>query len=81
MRLKPIIQEKAKENLSISGGDRKSENAKSGSQISAKAIDTRVEIAKLAGVSHDTIDKTEKILTKGTPEQMERARKGGMRYD
>jgi DNA-binding XRE family transcriptional regulator len=69
LRLKPIIQEKAKENQIQSGG--------AVPQKSAKPIETRIEIAKLAGVSHDTIDKTEKILEKGTTDQIQRAREGG----
>jgi DNA-binding XRE family transcriptional regulator len=33
-----------------------------------KPIDTRQELAKVAGVSHDTIAKVEKIQAKATPE-------------
>jgi len=55
-KLEPLIAKRAKANQSAGGGDRKS-----GSQNSAKAItkpiDTRAELAKLAGVSHDTIAK------------------------
>lgn len=40
-------------------------------------VNTHKEVAKIAGVSHDTIWKTEKILDNGTPEQIDRARKGG----
>jgi len=69
LKLKPIIQKKAKENQIQSGG--------AVPQKSAKPIETRNELAKAAGVSHDTIDKVEKILKKGTPEQIQRARQGG----
>lgn len=34
----------------------------------SKPIDTREQLAKQAGVSHDTISKTEKILEKGNDE-------------
>lgn len=44
-------------------------------QNSAQAK-TRDEIAKLAGVSHDTIHKVEKIKEKGTPVQIQQARSG-----
>ncbi len=35
---------------------------------------TRDELAKLAGVSHDTIEKVSTIKDKGTEEQIQRAR-------
>ena len=69
LRLKPIIQEKAKENQIKSGGAVR--------QKSAQPVKTRDELAKLAGVSHDTIEKVETIQKEGTPEQIERAKKGG----
>jgi len=58
LKIKPLIAEKAKENLSIAGS---SYSPKEGLQISAKVqkpIDTRSELAKLTNVSHDTIAKT-----------------------
>lgn len=69
LRLKPIIQEKAKENQIKSGGAVR--------QKSAQPVKTRDELAKLAGVSHDTIEKVEIIQKEGSPEQVERAQKGG----
>jgi DNA-binding XRE family transcriptional regulator len=62
LKLKPIIAEKAKEQQI-----RKPESVlqKSAKQ---KPIDTRQELAKVAGVSHDTIAKVEKIQAKATPE-------------
>lgn len=51
--LKPLIATKAKENQIKSGG--------AVPQISAEPIETRKELAKVAGVSHDTISKVEKI--------------------
>lgn len=38
---------------------------------------SRDELAKIAGVSHDTIEKVECIKKKGTEEQIQRARSGG----
>lgn len=69
MKLKPAIQKKAKENQKKAGG--------AVPLKSAEPVDVRKELAKIAGVSADTISKVEKIHEKGTPEQIERARKGG----
>ena len=41
----------------------------------------RKELAKIAGTSEGSIQRTRKILDKGTPEQIERARKGGKLID
>ena len=47
-------------------------------QNSAKQnpIDTRRIIADISGVSHDTVAKVEKILSSGTPETVEKIRRG-----
>lgn len=58
LKLEDVIRAKAKENLSASGGDRKSSNAKSGFLNSRKAVQTDKELGKIAGVSKDTIWKT-----------------------
>lgn len=74
MKLKPAIQKKAKEKQITEGrtlGGTLNQKSDKGS------INTYDELAKIAGVSSDTIRKTEKIIDKGTPEQIERARKGG----
>ena len=55
MRLKPVIAKKAKENLVTH-----TECGYQGCQKSDKAeIDTKKELAKAAGVSHDTIAKVD----------------------
>lgn len=78
LKLKPIIQKKAKKNQEATQLVGKGIQKKSMvNQNSDKPIDTCKEIAKLAGVSHDTIWKTEKILNEGTQEQINRAREGG----
>jgi len=78
LRLKPLFRKKAKGNLEESGRYYGKGSQKSAKPIeSINQIETRKEIAKLAGVSHDTIDKTEKIIKKGTQEQIDRARTGG----
>jgi len=67
LQLEDVFKEKAKENLSKTGGDRKS-----ALQISANPIitpiDTRKELAKVAQVSHDTIAKVKHIEQKASPE-------------
>lgn len=61
LQLAPLIAGKAKANLKTGAT-----GLRGGSplQKSAKAIDTREEVAKVAGVSHDTIDKAKKIAEK-----------------
>lgn len=73
LRLKPVIAEKAKENLVTHTDD-----GYQGLQNSAKAVDTRKELAAAAGVSHDTIAKVEKIEAHATPEMKEQLRAGQM---
>ena len=63
LKLKPIIAEKAKENLKVGA-----EITNTGLQKSVKAVNTQKELAKVAGVSHDTIAKVEKIQAKASPE-------------
>lgn len=79
LRLKPVIAEKAKEQQKQSGGDKKSTNyQKSVMQKSAEPISpitTREEIAKAAGVSHDTISKVEKIKQTAPEPIIQTARK------
>lgn len=63
LKLKPVIAAKAKKNL-VAGA----EMTNTGLQKSVKAVNTQKEIAKVAGVSHDTIAKVEKIEQAVTPE-------------
>lgn len=68
LKLKPVIAERAKENLHLSEGK--------GCQKSDKvnAIDTKKELAKVAGVSHDTIHKVETIENSGNEEIKQKVR-------
>lgn len=68
LKLKPIIAEKAKEQQI-----RKSVLQKSAEQ---KPIDTREELATIAGVSHDTIHKVETIENKATDKTKQLVREG-----
>jgi site-specific DNA-methyltransferase (adenine-specific) len=71
LKIEPIIQEKAKENQGTRN-DILQKSAKS------NKIDTRLEIAKLAGVSHDTIAKVKKIEQEATPEVKQKLSIGEM---
>lgn len=76
LRLKPVYEEKAKENLRVAG---ESYSPKEGCQISdkvTKQVDTKKELAKVAGVSHDTIAKVQKIEAKATEKAKEQIRTG-----
>lgn len=72
LQLKPIIHVKAKENQI-----RKSESVmqKSAEQ---NPITTRDELAKIAGVSHDTIHKVEVIENQGTNDIKKQVKSGGL---
>ena len=66
--LKPLLAAKAKENLKLSLG-----RGVKGSQISVDLkVDTQKEMAKIAGVSHDTISKVETIEKHAIPDVRER---------
>lgn len=60
LRLKPVIAEKAKEN-ERKGAEMTNRTGLQNSANPIQKVDTRFEIAKAAGVSHDTIAKVEKI--------------------
>lgn len=70
LELKPIIAEKAKEN------QRGGQGGVLLPQISAKATDTRQELAAIAGVSHDTIAKVERIEADATDEVRAQVKSG-----
>jgi len=68
LKLKPIVQEQAQQRMQ--------EGAK-GTQISAEAKgETRDKLAKVAGVSHDTIHKVEVIQQKAPEEIREKVKSG-----
>ncbi len=71
LRLKPAIAEKAKEQQI-----RKPTSFVLQNSAEQKPIDTRQELAKAAGVSHDTIAKVEAIEAKASDEAKEQLRKG-----
>ena len=78
LAMKSSISEKAKRNQKGAGGDKKSEKQREKSLLpnSAKAIDTRAELAKLAGVGRDVIAKVEKVLANGKEETKRKMKSG-----
>lgn len=68
LRLEEAIAVRAKANQKHAGG--------AVPQKSAEAVETREEIAKLAGVSRDTVDKVKQIERKATPEIKQALAKG-----
>jgi len=79
LELKGLFAVKAKENSMKSGGDRKSDNYKSGLENSPKSInpiDTRKEVSVIAEVSDNTIARVEKIKKHAEPEVIERLKSG-----
>lgn len=68
LKLKPIIAEKAKEN--------QANHTEQGYQKSDKPVTTAKELAKVAGVSHDTIHKVETIQNSGDKELIRQVRGG-----
>ena len=69
LQLEPLISEKAKVKQIESGGAVPQKSAK-------PPIDTRAELATIAGVSHDTIAKVKTIELKATPEVKEKLSSG-----
>jgi len=78
LKMKPDIEAKAKERQREHGNTApgKTKTVLQNSAEVTKPIDTRQEIAKAAGVSHDTIHRTETILKKATPEVQQQVRVG-----
>ena len=71
LRLKPAIAKKAKENEKRGGG-----SGSSGRQKSDNPVTTSRELAKIAGVSHDTIHRVEVIEAKGSDDLKQKVRSG-----
>lgn len=78
LKLKPMLAAQAKERQKIYCGNQY--DKKSGlrqNSVQVQKGKTSDDIAKIAGVSRDTISKVSVIQEKGSPEQIERARTGG----
>jgi hypothetical protein len=72
--LEPLIAKKAKENQIAGGGDQKSGHQKSDKPI--RPVETIKEIAKIAGVSHDTIHKAKIVSAEANEETKAQLRAG-----
>lgn len=70
LKLKPLIAEKAKANQARTAENRVSQKS------DEQKISTKKELAKVAGVSHDTIHKVEKIEAEATPQVKQAVRDG-----
>ena len=70
LKVKPTIATKAKEQQMRTAENRVLQKS------SKQAINTRKEVAKIAGVSEDTVRKVEKIEAEATPQTKERLKKG-----
>lgn len=70
LKLKPVIAKEAKEKLST--------HTEQGYQKSDKAVSTTKELAKVAGVSHDTIHKVEVIENSGREDIKQAVKAGDM---
>lgn len=70
LKLKPIIAKKAEQNLHLAGGKGCQKSDK------VKSIDTKKQLATIAGVSHDTIHKVEKIEAEGSDSLKRQVRSG-----
>jgi site-specific DNA-methyltransferase (adenine-specific) len=71
-----MLAAKAKANMSAGGGDKVSANAKTGSGIVPNPVDTRKEIATIAGVSDRTLDKAEFLSNHADESTKQKLRKG-----
>lgn len=70
LKLKPIISKQAEKNLHLSDGKGRQKSDK------VNAVDTKKELAKIAGVSHDTIHKVETIENSGNELVKQQAKSG-----
>lgn len=76
LKLKPLIEAKAKANHLANAGNKASEAARPNSDAPLEKIRTDAEVAKLAGVGKDAVRKVEKIIEKAAPEVIQKARTG-----
>ena len=67
-KYRPIIEKKAKENLSKGGGDKKSGLTNSTKAIN-EPVNTRDKLARIAGVGQDTYYKGKRILDSDNEEK------------
>lgn len=73
LELEPLIAAKAKEKQREHGGTAPGRTL---CQISDEVIDTKKELAKIAGVSHDTIAKVKKIRSQAKGDLIKKVQSG-----
>lgn len=83
LTLSKVIEDRAKENQRKSGGDHGNQYTGGKEAVLQNSgepapIRTDKELAKIAGVSHDTIWKVQEIQEKATPEEKEELQKGSI---
>ena len=69
LKLKDVFRVQAQDKQRLGGKDKVRQN-------SDKAVDTKKELARLAGVSHDTITKIERLAEQAPDDLKEKLRKG-----
>lgn len=81
LKYEKVIADRMRERMSEGGGDKVSEKAKSGvdqmNHPGTQKTSKRKELAKIAGTSEGSIQRSKLIIEHGTQEQIDRARKGG----
>ena len=75
LKLEPLYEAEAKNNQKRSPGRGKKGFQNSGNLFCKVSTDR--DIAQIAGVSHDTINRVRKIIEQGTPEQINKMKGGG----
>lgn len=77
LKLKPVIAAEARQKIAKTAFPANPTACQNSDKpCAAKSIDTKKELAKVAGVSHDTIAKAEKVLATAAPKVAAMARKG-----
>lgn len=81
LKYEQIIAEQMKQRQSEAGGDKVSKKCETAvdqmNHSAQEKTSKRKELAKIAGTSEGSIQRSKLILEKGTPEQISRAREGG----
>ena len=77
LRYKEVIARRAKERQQLSEGRGVKKVCPNDQTLKDEPINTREEIAKIAGTNGSSVKRTEFILKNGTEDEIERARRGG----
>lgn len=80
LKLEPLIEQKAAQRKADNGGDKGKAEVQKSAPPPEKSK-TRDEVAKLAGVSHDTITKAKKLLETAPREVVDKVRSGEVKIN